>query len=322
MERCSVAICTYQGERYVEELLASLAAQSRPPDEVVVCDDGSTDATVAVVERFARGASFPVLLHVNREQLGPTKNFEAASARCRGEAIFLADQDDVWLPHKLSKLMAALSAAPRAGLVFCDAEIVDEHLFPRGRTLWQVLGFGPAEQRRFVTGGVVAQTLKQPVTAGMTLGFRARFRDLLLPFPPDCVHDIWIPLVLGAVADAALVPECLVKWRQHEAQLTGEVRIRSLRRRWSESRLAGAEVYLQLAELHRCAFERLRAHGYRYAPAPEPLALIEGKIAHVQARADMRRDGKRLALVAREVRSGNYARYSRGWRSVAKDLVL
>src|SRR5918996_5112957 len=101
----SVALCTYQGEKYLQEQLDSIAGQLRPPNEVVVCDDGSTDGTLGILDRFRSRAPFPVRVYVNEKQLGPTKNFERAIAHCEGALIFLSDQDDVWHPEKLSTLV-------------------------------------------------------------------------------------------------------------------------------------------------------------------------------------------------------------------------
>src|SRR5215217_714545 len=105
----SVAMCTYNGARFVAEQLASIAAQTRPPDELVVCDDRSTDATIAYVREFARTAPFPVRIFENEKNVGSTKNFERALELCEGDFIAFGDQDDVWLPEKLRKLEDALA---------------------------------------------------------------------------------------------------------------------------------------------------------------------------------------------------------------------
>src|SRR5437588_7313199 len=106
-ERISIAMCTYNGARFLREQLDSFAAQSRLPDEVVICDDGSTDGTADIVRTFASGAPFPVHFHVNEPRLGITRNFERAAGLCTGSIIFFSDQDDVWLPDKLDRFAEA-----------------------------------------------------------------------------------------------------------------------------------------------------------------------------------------------------------------------
>ena len=101
-ETISVALCTYNGERFLEEQLASLEAQERRPDELVVCDDRSTDNTVSLLESFARTASFPVRIHINPINLGSTVNFDRAMRLCAGSLIAFCDQDDIWSPVHLS----------------------------------------------------------------------------------------------------------------------------------------------------------------------------------------------------------------------------
>lgn len=99
----SVAMCTYNGSAFLQEQLDSIAAQTRLPDELVICDDGSSDSTVDIVERFAHGVSFRVQLFRNPQNLGSTRNFEQAMRLCTGDLIALSDQDDVWMPEKLAR---------------------------------------------------------------------------------------------------------------------------------------------------------------------------------------------------------------------------
>src|SRR5580698_1985958 len=100
--KLSVALCTYNGERFLPEQLASIREQSRLPDELVICDDASADQSVAIATRFAERAPFPVRIEANSRNLGSTPNFARAIELCNGDAIVLSDQDDVWLPDKLS----------------------------------------------------------------------------------------------------------------------------------------------------------------------------------------------------------------------------
>src|ERR1022692_2995726 len=103
----SVAMCTFDGGRFLSAQLESIAAQTRPPDELVVCDDGSSDASGNIIKDFARRAAFPTRLVVNDKHLGSTKNFEQAISLCQGTIVALADQDDVWYPHKLQRIEKA-----------------------------------------------------------------------------------------------------------------------------------------------------------------------------------------------------------------------
>ena len=116
--------------------------------EVVACDDGSTDDTLAILEGFRRRAPFPVRVERNPTNLGSTKNFEKAISLCTGDLIATCDQDDVWLPEKLALSQAWFAADATRGLVFSNAEVVDELLRPMGHTIWETIRFGPLRRRR------------------------------------------------------------------------------------------------------------------------------------------------------------------------------
>src|SRR5579872_6976848 len=106
--RISVAMCTFNGGRYLGEQLESIGAQTQLPCELVVCDDHSTDDTIAILKRFQANASFPVRIVQNALRVGSTRNFDQAIGMARGGFIALCDQDDRWLPGKLKRLSDVL----------------------------------------------------------------------------------------------------------------------------------------------------------------------------------------------------------------------
>src|SRR5580658_5936011 len=92
-ERISIAMCTYNGSPFLDEQLQSIVSQRRLPDEMVICDDGSSDKTISILRDFAGLATFPVQVFRNEKRLGPAKNFEKAISHCGGDIIILSDQD-------------------------------------------------------------------------------------------------------------------------------------------------------------------------------------------------------------------------------------
>lgn len=323
-------MCTFNGGAYVGEQLESIAAQTRPPDELVVCDDRSEDGTRGALEAFAARAPFDVRLHFNEERLGSTKNFEKAIGLCRGRVIAMSDQDDVWLPEKLERQEAALDSAPDAGMVFSDAEVVDERLRPLGYTVWEHVKFGPEEQRVIRGSGAFDLLLARNVVAGATMAFRSRFKDLLLPIPEEynlkregriLLHDGWIALLVSAVAGVTITDGPLMKYRQHARQQVGSKEdaaagVASLRAAVSRPNVFAVEIGQLTA-----ARDRLAAK----APAASARAVskLDSKVAHLRARAEMPgRGARRLPRVLREVLTLRYHRYSNGVRSAAKDLLM
>src|SRR6185436_20539861 len=119
--RISVAMCTFNGAEFLPAQLQSILTQSRPPDEIVICDDGSTDNTRNLLEKLAAESSIPITTHINDQNLGSVKNFERAITLCTGDVIALSDQDDVWRNDKLQRFESVLNKSHSAGMVFSDA---------------------------------------------------------------------------------------------------------------------------------------------------------------------------------------------------------
>ena len=137
----SIAMCAYNAARFLREQLDSFTAQTRPPDELVVCDDASNDGTAEILSAFARTAPFDVRVTIQPRNIGRIANFNETISRCRKDIIFLSDADDVWHADKLAVMSRALAAAPSATGVFCDAEIVDAALRPFGYSHFDHVGF-------------------------------------------------------------------------------------------------------------------------------------------------------------------------------------
>lgn len=321
-------MCTYNGGRFVAEQLASVAGQTRPPDELVVCDDGSTDETRAVVEEFAARAPFPVRFGVNERNLGSTRNFGRAVALCSGDLIALADQDDVWHPSKLEKLEARFAARPAVGLVFTDAELVDERLRPLGRRLWESVGFGPKE-RRLVRGGRALDVLLPGWrVTGATMAFRARFKDLVLEIPDDLalIHDGWIALMVAAVSEADFVDEPLIRYRQHPRQQVGARQKQADAGAGGLGDVAGAarraNSYGELIRIAETARARLSAWTGG-GDTGGALRQLDAWLTHLRTRAALPASRlRRVPPVLRELLTLRYHHYANGARSAVKDLLV
>lgn len=224
--KLSIAMCTYNGAAYLPEQLESIAAQTRPPNELVVCDDASSDRrTLEIVKAFARDASFRVRLFVNQRNLGSKQNFAQAIRRCRGEIIFLCDQDDVWNKDKLFRIEHVFRSAPDVGLVFTDAEVVDENLKAIAPSLWQWEDHGGELNELLKQSQVFQALLRRNFVTGATVAFRSNLKRFVLPIPDNISlqHDGWIALVAAAVGRVTFLNEPLIRYRQHPGQQIGLV---------------------------------------------------------------------------------------------------
>ena len=119
----SVAICTYNGEQFIESQLESICSQNYPVDEIVICDDGSTDKTVQKANDFLKEHFQEYRIIENQQNLGFRKNFEKAIGITQGEIIFLCDQDDVWKKDKVEKMVEAFQVNDKCLMVFFRCRI-------------------------------------------------------------------------------------------------------------------------------------------------------------------------------------------------------
>jgi glycosyltransferase involved in cell wall biosynthesis len=310
----SIALATWNGERYLAEQLESLASQERLPDELVVSDDVSDDATCDMVRNFSLRAPFPVRLQINNERLGSTRNFEAAMRACHGDIIFLCDQDDVWYPDKIRRMEECFLQNPQTGLVFTDADVVDQNLDSMDLRLWKSAKFDLQAQMTIARDpyGVL---LRYPAVTGATMAFRSAFRDLVLPVPDIWVHDAWIALLIGAKSSLVPLSLPLIGYRQHGANQIG------ISRPGKNRNKSCREIYGPQIACFELVRMQLLALSGQTPDIDDAIRRIDGKLTFLRTCAalpDAR--WRRLPGALGEFLALRYYRYSRGARTFFKDL--
>lgn len=321
--KLSVALATFRGSRFIAQQLASIVEQTLPPDEVVVFDDASDDRTIEVTEAFARSCAVPILIHRQQSNVRVIANFESAINATRGDIVFLADQDDVWYPHKIATMVAALRSQPTVDLVFGDAELVNEDLKPLGQTLWQAIRFTRSEQAQLQSSRAFDLLLRRFLVTGATLAFRRRMINLVTPFSPHLIHDAWIALVIASVSRIHLVEEPLIQYRQHAGQQIGErAKMRNWWTQFNTGRQMGTEYFERQLAFFRDLSTRVANHERDWVH-PEVGRLTAEKVSHLEYRIAARKHRlSSIGAVAREYSRGRYSRFSYGWKSAAQDLFL
>ncbi|HVE07478.1 MAG TPA: glycosyltransferase [Paraburkholderia sp.] len=328
----SVALATCEGARYLAAQLASVAAQTWLPAELVVCDDCSSDDTVRLVEAFATEAPFPVRLVVNPKRLGYRANFMQAAQLCRSELIAFCDQDDVWDANKLA-ISVDRFVNSDALLLAHNAVVTDSELQPIDTLARDAL---PAAYNPPLSVG--------PLAYG--LGFTMMFRRQLLLFAPYWSrsldfhdgtshegHDQWIFFVANVFGSIAYVDAPLACYRRHATAAT-------------HTRWAGASWLVRSAPF---LFEN-QHHWRNYAAgcerraeilddiaaafAPQYAAAALAGAARFAAYAQLYRARvalyntrslrERCAIFVRICASGGYRDnvWAKGSRSALKDLLL
>ena len=201
--RISIAMATYNGERYLGEQLQSFADQTRLPDELVVTDDCSTDSTMEILGVFAASAPFPVKVSLNPNNLGYAGNFNAALSKTTGDLVFLSDQDDVWFSTKLEHVEQLAMRNPDKLVILNDARLTDAELKDTGLTkLGQIYAAGYTE-RQFVMGCCCA--------------VRRQLLELCLPILEGVrAHDIWLRDFAEPLSSRLITNEVLQFYRRHE----------------------------------------------------------------------------------------------------------
>jgi glycosyltransferase involved in cell wall biosynthesis len=316
----SVALCTYNGSRFLSEQLQSIASQSRPPDELIICDDRSSDSSVAIVKSFALEAPFPVRLEVNPTNLGSTKNFELAISRCSADVIALSDQDDIWQKDKLAHIERVFLGSPSVGAVFSDADVVDDQLNPLGYKLWERYGFKGKRLRHLVKGRAFQVLLDQNAVTGATLAFRSWLKEWVMPIPACWMHDAWIAAVTAAVSDMSIIEMPLIQYRQHAQNQVGGQKppLPEFLRAVVRDNTAFYREHVDQLKLLR---QRLTTCSK--LKRSDDLPLLDSRILHFEARARMPAQRlRRLPLALRELWTLRYFRHSNGSISLGKDLFL
>ncbi len=224
--KTSVALCTYNGEKYIKEQLDSILRQTVKVNEIVVGDDGSTDNTLTIVQEVLSNSGIPFKIMVNPGPKGVSGNFYNTISACSNEIVFTCDQDDVWLETKVEKMLKCFEYNERALLVFSDAALVDGELNLINCNLWKTIPFKPLKDNskmfdlllgsRVVTGACMAVKRDFAVSCGVSRG--------------DWLHDAWLAMNASVLGDIVPLPEQLTLYRQHGNNTIGASKITSSQR--------------------------------------------------------------------------------------------
>lgn len=207
--KISVALAAYKGERYLGEQLDSVLPQLPPDGEVFVSDDCPGGATEALVREYCRRDGR--VHYLTGPGKGVCANFENALRACTGDVIFLADQDDVWLPGKVEKVMAEMEKG--ADVVLHDARVTDGALQVTEPSFFAVHGS---------RGGLLPNLIRNSFV-GCCMAFRRDLLAFVLPFPQKLPMHDWL-IALAAYKKGkkvVLLPEALLDWRRHGDNVTG-----------------------------------------------------------------------------------------------------
>ncbi len=296
--RIQALMATYQGEAYIEGQLDSILAQTVPEIQVVVSDDGSTDRTREILERYQKEDPERVVLR-HRERAGakeggggipaPARNFFWLLSQAEGEYLLLSDQDDIWHPKKVETLLKKIKEIEGEGklpaLVYSDMEVVDSRLQPISPSFFSYAHSNP---RRTSFSEILVEN---PVTGGAMMMNRALL-ELAKKEPDACVmHDWWIALCASCFGAIAYVPQALSQYRQHGNNVLGAAKTGSLE---DLRRRAGRQK--EVEENYRKMFQQAAAFEKRFGPK---LGIEQRKALWAFLALPGQGAGRRLANIAK-----------------------
>lgn len=230
--KTSVAMCTYNGEKYISEQLESILNQTVTVDEIIICDDGSNDKTIAILEQFKLQYPKKIYLYKNPVNLGSNKNFEKAISICSGDYIFLSDQDDLWKEDKVKKIISIFNDNPFLEGVFSNGDLIDGNGTKISKkTLWDNILFLENYIDKTINLYSYITNIRNMVT-GATLCIKKESTEFVFPFPDAkaMYHDEWIALILSHRATLSYSKEHLISYRIHDSQQIGTIKPSSVLR--------------------------------------------------------------------------------------------
>ena len=203
----SVAMATYNGEKYIKEQLESILKQLNKNDEIIISDDGSTDNTINIIKNL-KDKRIKV---INGPRKGVKQNFANAINNCSGKYIFLSDQDDIWCDNKVEAVLSEFGKE-KVNCVIHDCVVFDS----KTNNIIINSFFEYRKSRK----GIIRNIIKNSYI-GCCMAFDSKLKEYILPVPNDIyMHDQWIGLQAEKHGMVKFVNNKLIRYRRHDKNMT------------------------------------------------------------------------------------------------------
>lgn len=323
---CGIAMCTCNGAAYLDEQLRSLVNQTRLPVHIVVGDDNSDDGTWQILNAWAEAVrsekGIRVTLLRNESRLGVTRNFQRAIEAVDADIVFLADQDDIWIPNKIEVLASHLEHDENILLVHSDALLIDRNGESLERSLFEALHLTVTDRELVQQQRFFEVYCRRNLVTGTTAAFRRQLLELALPFPVDWIHDEWLAACAASWKNVAMLSDQLTLYRQHGLNAIG---VPTGRLSWIVNyarrvmRTPRDEYFDRKLSRLGVLRERLNRRDLARGDA---LELVEQAESHFARRKAFRRNPVcRVVSIIREARTNGYRRFADGVAGMVRDLI-
>jgi glycosyltransferase involved in cell wall biosynthesis len=307
----SVALCTFNGDKYIKGQIESILRQSVKVDEIVICDDGSTDNTLELINTIIANnpTDTDIRLYKNSYNLGVVKNFSKCIALCLNDYVFLSDQDDLWDKDKVKKYESLFHSGYE--IIFSDAYIVDDTLRITKKSLFKHLGFNPkSDPRNFL--------LKQSLITGATLAFHRKIYHYALPFNDHYLHDGWLGIIGVYFFKYFIIQEALIFYRQHNSNVAG-IKLDSLFKKFNKNikNLKRVEKTREENYFRICIFHNQFKDHFK----KNDLAKVKKALDFWLQSKNMVKNGKIVNLFFVIKNFFNYFRFNNGLNGFFRDLI-
>ncbi len=306
----SVVLCTYNGEQYIEAQIISIINQTHKVDELVICDDISTDDTLRIVKTIMMKESIPYRIIVNSTRLGPSRNFLNGMKLATGDYVFTCDQDDIWKKDKV-EIFDNVVNTTKSMLYFSNGWVINENR-EKICELWAAAGFDYPQREP-----ILNTLIKQPKVTGAAMMVSRELIDLINDIPLNTLHDYWFSLVASSNDSITAINRHTFYYRQHSNNVVGIKKMNALgliqmgvsnSKRQVDNRRTKEKQLEELLQLCSSNNRRIIAEALTFWHEMNELNNLNYM--------------KRIDVVLKNIKNKRYFQYSNGWLSAIRDIFV
>ena len=315
----SIALCTYNGSDYLEDQLQSILNQTIPPSEIIISDDGSSDNTIDIAENVLSKTGISYSIVINKHNIGVMKNFCNAISLCSCPIVFTSDQDDVWIEDKAERILETFNQNPNAKLVFSNGFLVDENLGYLGADIWDEVRI---TKRMLKKTKWFDYLLNRCLVTGATMAMKKELFSSSDVIPERGYHDAWFAFKASINNGLVACNHRLIKYRQHSRNVAGMDNYNSTKR--LKLYFTSIKYGKEAAEENKKMFETYKECSIGFMNATQ-IKKLNQCIKFWDDRVlffSEKKKTKIFKLVAYHFFNGDYKRYTHGFFSALRDLLL